>query len=223
MSYRRSHLNTTMSTGSLERGSQPPTNAPRTPTTQLVVSQASLLNSTPLNRGTPIQDGEAKIPLYARTGLVGRATTVYECDLADHPSKELVVTLSWSEVSGTLEPEVLKELGGIPEQEVKGHIPALLASEMSMVMDTCLIRKRLCTTPQLHFPRPRVITVCQKRRAVWDLTADDFFNDWMRAVSCMLGRSMSGCSRLTRFRSHHSVGKRFLSPRYQPQEYGVLL
>ena len=50
-------------------GPQPPTNAPKTPNAQLVVSQASLLNSTPLNHGTPSQDSEATSLLYARTTL----------------------------------------------------------------------------------------------------------------------------------------------------------
>ena len=58
-----------MSTASLERDSQPPTNTPKALTTQFVVSQASLLHSTPLNHGTPSQDSEATSHLYARTTL----------------------------------------------------------------------------------------------------------------------------------------------------------
>ena len=58
-----------MSTATLERDSQPPTNTPKTPTTQFVVSQTSLLHSTPLNHGTPSQDSEVTSPLYARTTL----------------------------------------------------------------------------------------------------------------------------------------------------------
>ena len=59
----------TMSTASLERDSQPPTNTPKIPTTQLVVSQANLLHSTPLNHGTLNQESQATSPLYARTTL----------------------------------------------------------------------------------------------------------------------------------------------------------
>ena len=50
---------------SLEQGPQLPANAPKTPTTQHVIPQAGLLNSTPLNQGTPTQVGEATNPLYA--------------------------------------------------------------------------------------------------------------------------------------------------------------
>jgi len=45
-------------------------------------------------------------------GLVGRATTVYECALAGRPPKEQVVKLSWPEVGRTPEHKVLKVLGG---------------------------------------------------------------------------------------------------------------
>ena len=185
------------------------------------------------NLEAPIQQSAAIVKfthnqvLRAYWGLVGRATTVYECDLADYPPKQQVVKLSWPEVSRTPEPDVLKELGEIPDEEVKGHIPALLASDTPTMMDTGLIRKRLGTVPQLHFPSPRgprrlVITVSPKLRPVWDLTADGFFNVWTQTLFCMLDRSVSGCSRLTRFRSHRSVGKRFSSPRYQPGQYDVL-
>jgi hypothetical protein len=53
-------------------------------------------------------------------GLVGRATTVYECDLTDHPPMEQVVKLSWPEVSRTPEPEILKELGEIQMRRSRG-------------------------------------------------------------------------------------------------------
>ena len=120
---------------------------------------------------------------------------MYECDLADHLPKEHVVKLSWAEVSHTPEPDVLKELGETPDEGVKGHILALLASEMPTMMDICLIRTRLGTIPLPHFPSPRgsrqlVIPVCQERRPVWDLTADEIFNVWMQTLSRMLDSSV---------------------------------
>ena len=144
--------------------------------------------------------------LRTHWGLVGRATTVYECDLTDHPPMEQVVKLSWPEVSRTPEPEILKELGEIPDERVKGHIPVLLASQMPTMMDTNLIRKRLGTSPQPHFlesrgPRRLVIIVFRKLLPVWDLTPDGFFDVWMQCLLCMLDGSASvGCSRLTRFK-----------------------
>ena len=192
------------------------------------------LHGPAVNLEAPIQQSTAIVEftydqvLRAHWGLVGRATTVYKCDLVDHLPKEHIVKLKWAEVSHTTEPDVLKELGETPDEGVKGHILALLASEMPMMMDTCLIRKRLGTVPQPSFPQPRtsrrlVIPVFQKRRPVWDLSADELFNVWMQTLSRMLDSSVWGCSLLTHFRSHHSVGKRLSSPRYQPGQYDVLL
>ena len=160
--------------------------------------------------------------LQVRWGLVGRAMTVYECDLADYLLKEQVFKLSWPEVSRTPEPDDLQALGEIADEGAKDHILTLLASEMPRMMDTCLIRKRLGALLQPHFPKPQrrlVILVYQKRRAIWDLTADELFNVWMQTLSRMLDSSVWGHSRLTHFRSHHSVGKWFSSSRYQPREY----
>ena len=166
--------------------------------------------------------------LRAHWGLVERATTVYEYDMADHLPKERVVNLSWAEVSHTPESNVLEELGETPDEGVKGHILGLLASKMFTMMDACLIRKRLGTVPQPRFPEPRasrwlVIPVFQKRRSVWDLTINEIFNVWIQTLSRMLDSSVWGCSLLTHFRSRYSVGKRFSSPRYQPRGYDVLL
>jgi hypothetical protein len=180
----------------------------------------------------PLREPTARIEfthdrvLRTNWGLVGRATTVYECELTDHPPKEQVVKLSWPEVSRALEPEILKELGEIPDEGVKGHVPDLLASQIPAMMDTQLIRKRLGTILQPHIPESRgprrlVITVCQKLFPVWDLTPDGFFDVWMQCLFCMLDISVLG-ARLTRFRSHHSVGERFSPPRYQSGEYDVL-
>ena len=162
--------------------------------------------------------------LQVRWGLVGRAMTVYECDLADYPLKEQVFKLSWPEVSRTPEPDDLQALGEIADEGAKDHILTLLASEMPTMMDTCLIRKRLGTLLLPHFSEPRAsrrleIPVYQKRCPVWDLTADELFNVWMQTLSRMLDSSVWGRSRLTHFRSHHPVGKRFSSSRYQPREY----
>jgi len=150
-----------------------------------------------------VQQPEATIkfgpdrPLRAHWGLVGRATTVYGCDMTDHPPMEQVVKLSWPEVSRTPEPVILKDLGEIPDEEVKGHIPVLLASQMPTMMDTHLIRKRLGTRSQPHFPEPRgprrlVITVCPRYFPVWDLTPDGFFDVWIHSQLCMLNSSVSG-------------------------------
>ncbi len=126
--------------------------------------------------------------LRAHWGLVGRATTVFECDLTDHPPMEQVVKLSWPEVSCTLEPEILKERGEIPDEEVKGHIPALLASRTPTIMDTHLIRKRLGTFSQPHFPKSRG----PQYFPVWDLTPDGSFEVWIHCPLCMLDSSVSG-------------------------------
>ena len=163
--------------------------------------------------------------LQAHWGLVGRVMTVYE---SDYPLNQHVFKLSWPEASRALEPDVLKELGEIPDEAVKGHIMALLASKMPAMIGTWLAREPLGILPQSHFPEPRasrwlVIPVCQKRCPVWDLTADEIFNIWVQTLSCMLDGSVSGRSRLTHFRSHHSVGKRVSSPRYRPCENDTLL
>ena len=192
------------------------------------------LHGPTVNLEAPIQQSAAIVEftydqvIRAHWGLVGRATTVYKCDLADYLSKEQVAKLSWAEVSRTPEPDVLKELGETPDEVVKGHTLALLASEMPMMMDTYLIQKRLDTIPQPRFPEPRasrrlLVPVFQKRRPIWDLTADELFDVWMQTLSRMLDSSVGGCSVLTHFRSHHSVGKRFSSQRYQPGEFDVLL
>jgi hypothetical protein len=159
-----------MSTSPLEQGSQPPPDAPKIPTTQRLVSEASMLHST-LTRD------------WASCGLVGQATTVYESNLAGQ-----VVKLSWPE------PEILKELGEISDQEVKGHIPELLASQMPTTMETRLICKQL---PRAHFPepqvsRPLVINVSRKPLPVWDLTPNRFYNVWMQTLICKLDSSMPG-------------------------------
>ena len=104
---------------------------------------------------------------------------------------EQVVKISWPEVSRTSEPEIFEELGEIPDEGVKEHIPVLLASQMPTMMDTNLIRKRLDTSPQPHFleargPRGLVTTVCRKLLPVWDLTPDGFFDVWMQCLLCKL-------------------------------------
>jgi hypothetical protein len=58
-----------MSKGPPEQGPQAPMGAPRTPTIQRLVSETSLLHSTPFNWGTPTQDGEASSLLYARSRI----------------------------------------------------------------------------------------------------------------------------------------------------------
>ena len=163
------------------------------------------LHRPAINSQAPIQRFAAIVEfthdqvLRVRWGLVGRAMTVYECDLADYPLKEQVFKLSWPEVSRTLEPNVLSELGGIPDEGVKGHIMALLAPKMPTMIGTRLARKPLGTLPQSHSPELRasrrlVMPVCQKRRTVWDLTADEIFNIWMQTLSCTLDGSVSGRS-----------------------------
>ena len=133
--------------------------------------------------------------LRAHWGLVGRAKTVYECDLADHLPKHQVVRLSWAGVSHTPEPDVLEKLGETPDEGVKGHILTLLAFKMPMIIVICLIRTLLGTVTQPCFPEPRasrwlVIPVFQKRRPVWDLTADEIFNVCMQNPSRMLESSV---------------------------------
>ena len=120
---------------------------------------------------------------------------MYECDLADHLPKEHVVKLSWAEASHIPDPDVLKRLGETPDEGVKGHILALLASEMPTIMVICLIRTRLGTIPPPHFRSPRgsrrlVVPVYQGRRPVWDLTADEISNVWMQTLSRMLDSSV---------------------------------
>ena len=181
----------------------------------------------PIRQSTAIVEFTCDQVLRAHWSLVGRATTVYQWDLADHLPKERVVKLSWTEESRTPEPNVFKELGETPDEGVTDHILVLPASEMFMMTATCLIRKRLGTVPQPGFPEPRasrwlVISVPQKRRSVWGLTADELFNVWMQALSRMLDSSVGGCSLLTHFRSRHAMEKWFPSSRYQPGQYDVL-
>ena len=187
-----------------------------------------LVHSPAANLEAPIQQPAAIVEFTddqvhrAHWGLVGRVTTVYEWDLADYLPKEHTVKLSWAEVIRTPEPNVLKELGETRDEGANDHILALPASEMPMMMDTCLIRTRLGIVPQPRFPEPRasrwlVIPVFQKRRPVWDLTADELFNVWMQTFSRMLENSVGGCSLLTHFRSRRSVGKRYPWSRYQPE------
>jgi len=157
------------------------------------VGNSEALDQQPAARVTFKNDGV----LRPHWGLVGRAKTVYKCDLTDHPPMEQVVKLSWPEVSRTPEPEILKELGEIPDEEIQGHIPALLSSQMPTMMDTHLIRKRLGTFSQPHFPEPRgprrlVITVCRRLLPVWDLTPDGFFDVWIHSLLCMLDSSVLG-------------------------------
>ena len=177
------------------------------------------LHGPTVNLEVPIQHSAAIVEftcgqvLRAHWGLVGRATTVYECDLADHLPKEHVFKLSCAEVSHTPEPDVLEELGETPDEGVKDHVLTLLASEMPMIMVTCLSRTQLGTLLQPHFSELRasrrlVIPICQKRRPVWDLTADELFNVWMQTLFRMLDGSVWGWSLLTHFRSRHSVEKR---------------
>ena len=78
--------------------------------------------------------------------------TVYECDLTDHQPMEQGVKLSWPEVSRTSEPEILKERGEFPDEGVKAHTPAPLASQMPPMMDANLIRKRLDRSPTSPSP-----------------------------------------------------------------------
>ena len=132
--------------------------------------------------------------LRADWRLVGRVTTAYQCDLTGHPPEEQVVKLGWPEVSGTPETEIFKELGETRVEEAQGHIPGLLASEIPMMMDTRLIRRRLCALPQAHFFESRVpaTTVCRELLPVWDLTPDGLLDAWMQAILCMLDSSMSG-------------------------------
>ena len=117
------------------------------------------LHGPTVNLEAPIQQPAAIVEFMydqvfrAHWGVVGRATTVCKCDLANHLPKERVAKLSWAEVIHTPEPDV-KELGETPDEGVKDNILALLASEMPMMMGTCLIRKRLGTIPQPHFPKP---------------------------------------------------------------------
>jgi hypothetical protein len=131
-------------------------------------------------------------------GLVGRATTVFECDLASYPPKGQVVKLSWPEVSRTPEPDILKVLGKITDVEVKGHVPELLASQMLPEMNTQIIRERLGSQSRSREPRvPRVprrlvITVSRKLTPVWGLTADGFYDVWTQTLRCKLDRSMPG-------------------------------
>ena len=93
--------------------------------------------------------------LRAHWGQVRRETAGYQCDLADYLPKRQVVKLNWAEVSHTPEPNALEELGETLDEGVKGHILALLASKIPMMMDTRLIRTRLGTIPQPLFPSPR--------------------------------------------------------------------
>jgi hypothetical protein len=131
----------------------------------------------------------------AHWGLVGRVATVYGCDLTGRPPKEQMVKLSWPEVSRTPEPEILKGLGETPNEGVEVYIPDLLpdllASHMPTMIDTQLIRKRLGTPPQAHFPEspvPRrlVTIVCRKLFPAWDLPPDGYFDIWMQTISCTL-------------------------------------
>ena len=129
-------------------------------------------------------------------GLVGRATAVYVCNLTGRPIEEQVVKLSWPEVTRKPEPEILKELESILDDEVKGHVPVLLASQMPPTMNTGLIRQRLqakqpqCT--EARGPRQLVVTVTRKLRPVWDLTADELFDVWIQCILCMSIDSVSG-------------------------------
>ena len=193
-----------------------------------LVQLETTLHRPAANLEAPIQQPAAIVEftcdqvLRAHWGLVGRTTTVYEWDLADYLPKEHVVKLSWAEVIHTPELNVFKERGETRDEGANGHILALPASEMPLMMDTCLIRTRLGTVPQPRFPEPRasrwlVIPVFQKRRPVWDLTADELFNVWMQTLSCMFENSVGGCSLLTHFRSPRSVEKRSPSSRYRPE------
>ena len=120
--------------------------------------------------------------------------TVYECDLTDRPPVGQGVKLIWPGVNRTSEPEILKELGVFPDEGVKAHTPAPLASPMPPMMDTGLFRKRLGSP---HFPESRclrrlVITICWSLFPVWDLTPDGFPDVWIQCLLCMLDSSVSG-------------------------------
>ena len=121
--------------------------------------------------------------------LVGRATGVYECDLAHGPPKEQVFKLTWTKVSHTPDSGILEE----PGEATKGHILDLLAPQIPTMMNTRL----LCTLPRPHFseplgPRRLVFNVCRMLFPVWDLTPDGFFDVWVQTLFCMLDSSMSG-------------------------------
>lgn len=111
---------------------------------------------------------------------------------APHPRQ---TTGSGSQTSRTPNPEILKELGEIPDEGVKRHIPVLLTSPILTMVDTHLIRERLGTSPQPHFSESRDLwrpVVTERRRLfpVWDLTPDGFFDVWMQCLSRMLDSSV---------------------------------
>ena len=79
--------------------------------------------------------------LWKPWGLVGQATTVYECDLTGQDPKNQLVKLSWPEATRTPELEILKKLEGILDEGVVGHIPQLLGFQTPAAMNTQDIRK----------------------------------------------------------------------------------
>jgi Fungal protein kinase len=125
--------------------------------------------------------GQDAIRMY--WGLVGRATTVYECQILDTDGgvvvHDAVIKLSWPEATRAKESDTAQKLANIDDPTVRGHIPVLLASRVDDETSTQKIRDRLSSKPHnpnqpSRGPRVLVITVWKRLYPVWDLSADEW-------------------------------------------------
>jgi len=116
-------------------------------------------------------------------------------DADSHSSAQLEVTLHKPAGGlGALVQQPVAYVKFTPDQ-VKGHVPELLGSQIPAAMETQLVHQRMGTQRQAHFPETRaprhlVITASRKLRTMWDLTADGFFKVWSEALLRKLDCSM---------------------------------
>ncbi|KAG0699554.1 hypothetical protein DFH29DRAFT_1014270 [Suillus ampliporus] len=139
----------------------------------------------------PSEPGSASTPPRNMKGCATNVLPITSKNLAeglpDIQNDGMVAKIFWTEEERTSEPEILKKVSEIAQQQptVDDHVPKLLW-HCKVKNSTSAVRKALGIADPTKGSRALYIPIFRKLRPITELHGEDFFNVWRQCILCHL-------------------------------------